>query len=194
MDLKNTFDNAEVLLFLKESNAIEGVFDDKALEQSFAAWEFFILQDKITPTNILKLHTILMKGKLVKKWLGKFRTVNVSIGKHEIVGITDDKIMWKFKKTGEGLPWRSVKKALGDWVEMANLTVKLPMESVFNSPEKMDGEIRQDHVVFEGIHPFVDGNGRVGRILMNWQRLKVGLPILIIKNDEKQEYYKWFKK
>lgn len=55
-----------------------------------------------------------------------------------------------------------------------------------------DDDIKADHVQYEIIHPFVDGNGRTGRMFMNWQRLKVGLPILIIKESEKYEYYKWF--
>ena len=54
--------------------------------------------------------------------------------------------------------------------------------------------IRDWHIEFEKCHPFIDGNGRTGRILMNFQRLKIGLPILIIhEGKEQQEYYKWFK-
>ena len=49
------------------------------------------------------------------------------------------------------------------------------------------------HIRYEKIHPFIDGNGRTGRIFMNWERLKVGLPILIIKESEKEKYYRWFK-
>lgn len=49
------------------------------------------------------------------------------------------------------------------------------------------------HVRYEKIHPFIDGNGRTGRMLMNWQRLKAGLPLLIIYEDEKEEYYGWFR-
>ncbi len=52
--------------------------------------------------------------------------------------------------------------------------------------------IKEAHIKFEGIHPFEDGNGRIGRIIMNWQHIKTGLPILIIKEREKEEYYKWF--
>jgi len=48
------------------------------------------------------------------------------------------------------------------------------------------------HINFEKIHPFIDGNGRIGRMLLNWQRVKLGLPVLVIKESEKQEYYKWF--
>lgn len=58
---------------------------------------------------------------------------------------------------------------------------------------KTEHEIKEWHVAFEWIHPFADGNGRTGRILMNYQRIKNGLPILVIhEGDEQQEYYKWF--
>ena len=49
------------------------------------------------------------------------------------------------------------------------------------------------HVRFEEIHPFVDGNGRTGRILYNTHRLKLGLNIHVIhEGEEQQEYYSWF--
>ena len=54
------------------------------------------------------------------------------------------------------------------------------------------GAAKASHIAYERIHPFIDGNGRTGRMFMNWQRLKAGLPILVIKEKEKQEYYKWF--
>ena len=50
------------------------------------------------------------------------------------------------------------------------------------------------HVKYEKIHPFVDGNGRTGRIFMNWWRIKNNLPILVIhEGKEQMDYYKWFK-
>jgi len=56
-------------------------------------------------------------------------------------------------------------------------------------------DIKEMHVKFERIHPFEDGNGRTGRMLMNYQRLKLKLPILIIREGTEQfEYYKWFAK
>lgn len=48
------------------------------------------------------------------------------------------------------------------------------------------------HIRFEHIHPFIDGNGRIGRLLMNWQRLQDKLPILVILEEERFDYYKWF--
>lgn len=49
------------------------------------------------------------------------------------------------------------------------------------------------HVAFEHMHPFVDGNGRVGRMLMNWQRAMSYLKPMTILYDERWEYYGWFR-
>ena len=54
--------------------------------------------------------------------------------------------------------------------------------------------IKAWHIDYEKIHPFRDGNGRTGRIIMNWQRKMFGLPILIIREGMQQyEYYDWFR-
>lgn len=51
-----------------------------------------------------------------------------------------------------------------------------------------------NHIAFEKIHPFVDGNGRTGRMLMWWQELKLGKePTLILNATKQQDYYTWFR-
>ncbi|EPJ2207134.1 Fic family protein [Campylobacter upsaliensis] len=45
------------------------------------------------------------------------------------------------------------------------------------------------HINFVEIHPFIDGNGRTSRLLMNLELLKAKLPAINIKNDRKLKYY-----
>jgi len=53
-------------------------------------------------------------------------------------------------------------------------------------------KITKFHLKFENTHPFVDGNGRIGRVLINFQLMRLGFPGIIIRNKEKQTYYKAF--
>lgn len=48
------------------------------------------------------------------------------------------------------------------------------------------------HLRFESIHPFIDGNGRTGRLLMNLQLIKAGLPAVNIKFSDRKRYYDAF--
>ena len=46
------------------------------------------------------------------------------------------------------------------------------------------------HGVFVKIHPFIDGNGRTSRLIMNFEVMKAGYPPIIIKKEERFDYYK----
>lgn len=50
-------------------------------------------------------------------------------------------------------------------------------------------DVAQFHTIFELIHPFGDGNGRVGRLIMLIQLLSGDYPPVVIENSRKAEYY-----
>lgn len=59
------------------------------------------------------------------------------------------------------------------------------------SPSKdILGDIARQHAVFEKIHPFADGNGRVGRLIIFIQALKFGIIPPVIAKERRQAYYR----
>ena len=52
--------------------------------------------------------------------------------------------------------------------------------------------IARFHLEFEGIHPFIDGNGRTGRLLMNLELIKCGYPPINVKFADRKRYYDAF--
>lgn len=161
--------NKQEIEFLKESNAIEREYSDVAIKDAMRSWMYahsmvIVGDSKIDTELICEIHGILMRN-LNRRISGKIRKCDVWVGNRKC------------------LDPKEINLSLQDWCLGANNEINVD-----------EGTIEQDHIWFEKIHPFEDGNGRVGRILMNIQRLKAGLPILIIhEGKEQQEYYKWFK-
>lgn len=152
--------NPVILEFLKESNAIEGVYEELSLEDSIKAWEFCIERPKLTSAVIRQTHKILMRNQDIGfREKGAFRNADVFIGGEKVL-----------------LPCFIVPK-IDAWCRQM---------------QHLPSGWKEMHVAYEKIHPFIDGNGRTGRIFMNWHRARLGLSTLIILELEKQEYYKWF--
>lgn len=160
----------EIETFLLESNAIEGEYSDSALEDAQDAWKYAISLELLNVGDFLRIHQLLMK-RLRPDIAGKYRTCDVWIGGNK-------------------------RKYFGQEVLESQLSEVAGM--IMNSFRLEDSDridaCKNTHVLFETVHPFEDGNGRTGRIIYNWHRLKLGLPLHIIhEGEEQQEYYKWFK-
>lgn len=54
-------------------------------------------------------------------------------------------------------------------------------------------KIAQYHIELEKIHPFEDGNGRTGRLLINYELLKNNLPPIVISKEDRVKYFEFIR-
>ena len=74
--------------------------------------------------------------------------------------------------------------------------IKSKMEQLLHdfadNTEHIVTKLARFHIEFEGIHPFIDGNGRTGRLLVNLELMKAGYPPIDIKFIDRIAYYNAF--
>ena len=123
-------------------------------------FDYTAKKEKINEDLVLKLHSILMNG--IRPDAGVYRDHAVRI-------------------TGINLP-------TANYASVPKLTSEIMTRAALKTKDiiALSASV---HSKFEQIHPFSDGNGRVGRLLMNAMLLSANLAPAIIRNEQKQLYY-----
>jgi Fic family protein len=103
-----------------------------------------------------------------------------------IGGINDD-IAGRFREKGEYVRVGTHIAPAPEHVESMTNTMLLEYTSDLDA--YFLDKIAKFHLDFETIHPFNDGNGRIGRVLINYQLGRIGFPGIIIRDREKKDYY-----
>ena len=107
-----------------------------------------------------------------------------------LIGGIDDAIAGRFRREGEYVRVGAYIAPAPEHVERMLETALLEYSSDLGT--YFLDRIARFHLDFETIHPFCDGNGRIGRVIITFQLLQHGLPRIIIRNKEKDVYYRAF--
>ena len=173
--------------------AIAFTYNTNALEGSTITLEETreILEEKIAPNRFLRdiketeAHNNVFLEMLKKK---EKISVPLLIDWHQkIFGETKSDISGKFRehlvRVGSYLApdWQEVEKM------MKNIIAFISKEQKNMNPVELSARV---HYRFEKIHPFADGNGRIGRLLINYMLWHSSYPMLIIEDKRKKSYYK----
>jgi len=168
--------------FTYNSNAIEG--STITIEEAR-----LILEDKIAPNKPLKdiketeshasvfLEMLKTKEKISEKLLLKWHKGIFEETKPDIAGLFRNYLV----RVGPyaAPDWHKVKKLMKQLIVFVNESNLNPVELAARA-----------HYMFEKTHPFGDGNGRIGRLLMSYILWKNGYPMLIIEYKKRKSYYK----
>ncbi|MBP9759954.1 MAG: Fic family protein [Candidatus Pacebacteria bacterium] len=204
VDLKKQFDSLKVgkeslLTMLEDVELAESVYNSNAIENSTLTLpdtERILLDLEVSKDYSLRE---VFEAKNLARVYEYIRLKKDSIVLNQetilflhglLIGGIDDSVAGRFRKEHE-------------YVRVGNHIAPAP-EHVLRMVEVLLHEYKTNHVAdvftkiahfhlqFETIHPFCDGNGRIGRVLINMQLQEYGYPNIIIRDKEKSVYYKTF--
>jgi len=129
------------------------------------------VKGEINSEVICEIHSRCMRGLLPETAVGRYRTVNVGIN----------------RSIRTPPPWERVRDLMDNFLEDLNERLSKCSSNLNDMPCLIE-TIAFAHYVFERIHPFEDGNGRVGRLLCDLIAKRFGLRPIIIWPPDRQRY------
>lgn len=150
---------------LSREISLREVFEAKNLARVITYKRNKSQREELSPELILLLHQMLMGG-------------------------IDDKIAGRFRRTGEFVRIGAYLAPTPE--QVGPMMAEILLQYASDTTSYFLDKVARWHLEFETIHPFADGNGRIGRILINLQLLQLGFPRVIIRDKDKTAYYQAF--
>ena len=204
-DLKRAYDTLRqgkesLLSMIDEVEVPESVYNSNAIENSTLTLEETerILLEQVLSRNVSVREVFEAKNLARVTEYKRTKAKDSELSKdlilllHQmLIGGINDAIAGRFREQGEYV-------RVGTHIAPAPEHVERMIDEILVEYSSDLGsyfldKIARFHLDFETIHPFCDGNGRLGRVLINFQLIQLGLPRLIIRNSEKERYYQAFR-
>lgn len=189
-----------LIQLISEAEVAEQVYNSNAIENStltLEETEKILLQidlDRfITEREIFETKNLARVVSYIdKKAKEQELTLDVILTLHQMLisNIRDD-VAGRFRKENEFVRVGShIAPAPKEIVERLE---KMLAQYNASSHENIIKRIARLHLTFEYVHPFVDGNGRIGRVINNYLLIREGFVPINIKFIDRQKYYEAFK-
>lgn len=164
-DTREIFENGSVINYTGDLRTLFEIKNQKDCFEFLV--EKIVKKEKITLQFILELHRQLMKG------------------------CYDETRYKKGERPGE---WKKHDYVTGDGVGSEPENVEMELAELLKEISDAEGKdvltiAAYQHLRFEEIHPFADGNGRVGRTLLNYYLMTHGYPPVVLHSEDKKTYY-----
>ena len=196
--LRLSKDNKKALIEIDLAEIPEMVYNSNAIENSTLTLEDTekILLENVVPKNsdareVYEAKNLARVMEILLNESDKELSLQLILELHRVLlsNIKDD-CAGRFRREGE---WVRIANHVGANPAFVQTLMGELVEKFQNNKEFFLDNIAYFHAEFETIHPFVDGNGRIGRGLINQQLLKLGFPPIIIQNkNKKTDYYSLF--
>lgn len=203
--LKKEFDSLKkgkeaLLNVLDEVEVPEGVYNSNAIENStltLKETEKILFEMEVSRTvELREVFEAKNLARVMEYIKAKARNTDLSeefvlLLHRMLIGNIDDKIAGRFRVPGEFV---RVGQHIAPAPEQVASLMERAIEQYASDHESyVTDVIARFHLEFERVHPFCDGNGRIGRALMNYQLFRLGFPVVIIRDKEKGIYYQSFR-